>query len=271
MPQRVTPKCRRGTALARVVYHPVGSLSDPGTAGGLLTPQTVVLGVALVLAGCASQRNVLPTPLDQRRLGATDEYGPGIIGAAPGGLQFKLSKPAHIIVLRVTSEKIERVRPRRSRDERIVAGGAYGISVNVPAPARRRLAAESWQTQNRERDVCPSLLWAAAARDTSGRLVNSPTAAMREYVRCVEGASARTDWDRAVHRVRTAPLSSAPDTNGYWLLIVSDVPITARDIDEQLQSAALWTVPPSTMVQVLPGAIVGTRTSGWAAYAVPLH
>ena len=67
------------------------------------------------------------------------------------------------------------------------------------------------------------------------------------------------------------PLSSAPDTNGYWLLIVSDVPITARDIDEQLQSAALWTVPPSTMVQVLPGAIVGTRTSGWAAYAVPLH
>jgi len=56
---------------------------------------------------------------------------------------------------------------------------------------------------------------------------------------------------------------------GYWVLIVSDVPTAAADLNQRL---APMTFPDSSLlalVQHLPEALVASRTSHWAAYYVP--
>ena len=58
------------------------------------------------------------------------------------------------------------------------------------------------------------------------------------------------------------------DDIGYWVLIVSDVPTAAADLNQRL---APMTFPDSSLlavVQHVPEALVASRTSHWAAYYV---
>ena len=52
----------------------------------------------------------------------------------------------------------------------------------------------------------------------------------------------------------------------YWLVIVSDVPTSAREVRAQLQSAALDFGSVQDELKALPGVLIAERTKQWGAF-----
>ncbi len=243
-----------------------------------MSSRTLVPLVALALAGCG--RHTIPpiVLINQTRLGPVEDLGPGITAVRSTGITFDLNAPAHVIVLRVTnSTGIEPVRPLRSGDRSALPSGKHVATLPsataLASPGGRTVAyaAESYAgylacTPAFESDPTrapdPS-----AARDTTGRLARSAVTAQRRYEDCVRRESARESiFQREGPVALTRP---GRQDVGYWVLIVSDVPTAAADLNQRL---APMTFPDSSLlalVQHLPEALVASRTSHWAAYYVP--
>src|SRR2546425_617628 len=233
--------------------------------------QVSVLALSLAGTGCA--RHTIPPVelINQTRIGPAEDFGPGITGVRFNGIRFDLTAPAHVIVLRVTnSTGIEPVRPLRSGDRSALGSGTHVAtlpSATAPADGRTAARAESYAgsltcTPAFESDPTrapdPS-----AARDTAGRLARSAVTAQRRYDDCVRRESAR----ESIFQPLTLTQPGRQDV-GYWVLIVSDVPTAAADLNQRL---APMTFPDSSLfavVQHLPEALVASRTSHWAAYYV---
>jgi hypothetical protein len=57
---------------------------------------------------------------------------------------------------------------------------------------------------------------------------------------------------------------------GYWLLIVSDAPLTLVALDERIDSGKWRELGAEALVRALPAALLaGAAPQSWAAYALP--
>jgi len=242
-----------------------------------MSSRTLVPLVALALAACA-KHSIPPVELiNQTRIGPAEDFGPGITAVRSNGITFDLSAPAHVIVLRVTNANgIEPVRPVRSGDRSALKSGRHVATLPgaaALAPSSGRTAAygvESYAGYLACAPVFESDPTRApdpvAARDTTGRLARSAVTAQRRYDDCVRRESAR---ETIFQRAGPVALTRSRDDIGYWVLIVSDVPTAAADLNQRL---APMTFPDSSLlavVQHVPEALVASRTSHWAAYYVP--
>ncbi len=106
--------------------------------------QTAASLLLSLVAGCAGHAEPrAAAPLWVIRLGAVETYGPGIVSASPRDVRFRLARPAHIIVLRVTRDgSIEPVFPVRG--DEVTQQGVGQHFVEAPdsesiAPATRLL------------------------------------------------------------------------------------------------------------------------------------
>lgn len=162
--------------------------------------------------------------LDVVRDGDSTRFGPGITAASHRMMKYELIRPAHVIVLRVTTAgQIEPVFPERSGDRTERKAGKHGISVGDVAVA------------------------------------------LREYR--VEGAPAESKIGR--FDPTTGRIAPASQTEGepatFWLLIASDVPTTALQLQDLLR--ALQPLPDlDALIKALPRAILSDRTTSWASY-----
>ncbi len=235
-----------------------------------------VLALFVAAAGCA--RHTIPPVMliNQTRIGPAQDLGPGITMMRYNGITFELVAPAHVIVLRVTNASgIEPVRPLRSGDRSALGRGEHVVtlasvtSARVPG-GRSTYGAEAYAgylacTPAFEGDPIRAPA-PSAASDSAGRLARSAVTAQRRYEDCVRRESTRETIFQRMGPTSVTRLP--PDDVGYWLLIVSDAPTTAGDLYQRL---APMTFPDSTLLEVvrhLPEALVGSRTTHWAAYYV---
>ncbi|HEX4628488.1 MAG TPA: hypothetical protein VH137_06830 [Gemmatimonadales bacterium] len=167
------------------------------------------------------------------RLGTPDLYGPGIVVAASDRVQFFLTRPAYVIVLRVDADgSIDPVFPRSSGAYTTSAPqepGAYVVTARDSAPAARALPPEP-------------VIRSAAALARHGQQAPPPPGALG-----APGAPARS----------------------YWLVIAADVATSAREVRTRLQAMSLLFRSLEGELTALPRALVATRTGNWAAYYVP--
>ena len=230
-----------------------------------------VLALLRAAGGCA--RHTIPPVvlINQTRIGPAEDLGPGITGVQFNGINFDLASPAHVIVLRVTnSAGIEQVRPLRSGDNSQLSRGEY--SATAPSFSRSNYAAQAAQRAAYVSGVCgspyeedPSRPIPTGATDTSRHAApRNGALAQRRYQDCI-----RRERETNSQREGPSPYTRPQlDDVGYWLLIVSDAQTTAGELASRLR---LMEVPDTSLVDVvraLPEALVGSRSSHWAAYYV---
>ena len=224
----------------------------------------------LLAAGCA--RHTIPPVvlINQTRIGPAEDFGPGITGVQFNGINFDLASPAHVIVLRVTnSAGVEQVRPLRSGDNSQLSQGEY--LATAPSLSKSTYAAQAAQRAAWVSGVCGSPYEQDPARpvpagaDTSRRAApRSNALAQRRYQDCV-----RRERETNSQRDGAAPFTQTQVGDvGYWLLIVSDAPTTAGELAARLRVMEVRDTSLVAVVRALPEALVGSRTSQWAAYYV---
>jgi hypothetical protein len=187
-----------------------------------------VLSVAAAVVLPATQLTAQVT-----RLGARDAYGPGIVGATSQQLQFELTRPAHVIVLRVDVDgTIEPVFPQAED------------SVTQKAASRHVVAAAEFARAPEQ-----------AARPTDP-VIRSADALAREGRRARPSAAGGEDQ----------PLAAA---TAYWLLIVSDVATSAAEVQARLEATNREFPTMQAELDGLTRALMGRRTRQWAAFYTP--
>jgi len=206
-------------------------------------PRALRVLLAVTVAGCAL---ALPPPpavilSPQNRIGLGDGFGPGIDSASAHWVHFETAVAAHVIVLRVTDAGIEQIQPRWGTDFPLEAGAhsmrGCALTIryyggDIRNPYTRACVRESDQ----------------AAKPVPGGAREADA-----VFQLTEAGAAR-------------PLA---DERGYWLLIVSDVPTPARQLEHWL--GLIDTAGDSllvTTVLALPSLLVGGRTTNWAGYYV---
>jgi len=210
-----------------------------------------MLALLIAVDGCARSPGpaLLLTP--QTQFGLGEGYGPGIIAVNARAMRFELAMPAHVIVVRVTEDGIEQVSPNSGRDPPIargphwvkVAPDRHPIDIAGPDPA--------------DFSSGPGSLSCVPVLDPNLNAKPDPT--------CVERVSTRETGSRTAGPVR---LGGSVNDIGYWLLIVSDARTPADELKHRLGRIESADTPLLTLVQELPGALVGGRTTKWAAYYV---
>jgi hypothetical protein len=192
----------------------------------------VALSVAPHIAGAVQVGVSSPTVT---RLGSRDAYGPGIVEATSRQLRLELTRPAHVIVLRVDPDgSIQLVSPESG--EGAVERPAGQQIVEMPPASRVEAAPEAPH-------VTDPVLRTADALAREGRRARP---------------SATGSEEQAV----------APAT-AYWLLIVSDVPTSAADVEARLESMNREFPTMKAELEGLTRALIGRRTRQWAAFYTP--
>jgi len=193
-----------------------------------------MLALLIAVDGCARSPGpaLLLTP--QTQFGLGEGYGPGIIAVNARAMRFELAMPAHVIVVRVTEDGIEQVSPNSGRDPPI-ARGPHWVKV---APDRHPI-------------------------DIAG-----PDPA--DFSSGPGSLSCVPVLDPNLNAKPAGPVRLGGSVNdiGYWLLIVSDARTPADELKHRLGRIESADTPLLTLVQELPGALVGGRTTKWAAYYV---
>lgn len=220
------------------------------------TSLRVVLAVGMGLGGCARSHPPVLLLTPQTRFGLGETYGPGIVSASARAMRYQLEMPAHVIVLRVTEDGVEQVSPTSANDPTEKPGLH---SVSAPRPRRRDVAGVNLA----DLSTPPGSLSCVPVLDPNLNAKPDPT--------CVDRVAAATaSQPVAVSRDGQLQVNEV----GYWLLIASDARTAAEDLrvrlrgfeareEDEPEAATLLSI-----VQELPGLLVGGRTTSWAAYYV---
>ena len=212
-------------------------------------------GAILVVAGAACARQaplpVLLTP--QSRLGLGEGFGPGIVTATARSLTFRLDGAAHVIVLRVMNDgTIEQVQPLRGGDL-ITQSGAHVVTATgarVSATPRARIPPLGSAVFG------PGSLSCVPILDPNLRAKADPACAAQEAARSADMLESSSP----------PPSRMRDDEAGYWLLILSDATTAPVELEARLQELDLDAESLLGYVRQIPSALVGGRTTNWAAY-----
>lgn len=209
----------------------------------------------LVVAGAACARQaplpVLLTP--QSRLGLGEGFGPGIVAATARSITFRLDGAAHVIVLRVLNDgSIEQVQPLQGGDP-IIQPGTHPVTATgarLPSTSRGRIPPLGSTAFG------PGSLSCVPILDPNLRAKPDPACAAQEAARSADMLQSNSP----------APSPLRDDEAGYWLLIVSDAATAPVELEARLQQLDLDAETLLDYVRQIPSALVGGRTTNWAAY-----
>jgi hypothetical protein len=169
-------------------------------------------------------------PASLTRLGSADDYGPGITSVSPQVVELTLLRPAHVIVLRVERDgSILPVFPTREDDHTQYQVGPHSFEA-LPVAV-------------------------------------GPTPEARDPVLRTPGAVARVGRRAPPPGEDVAGPIVAP--RFYWLVIVSDVPTTARAVRTELESMTRAYRTVKAELEALPRVVLAKRAGSWAAYYAP--
>lgn len=228
---------------------------------------TVVCFLPFALAQCAPHRSPAPlTPLPQGRIGAADVFGPGIVVASSRTVRFLLARPAFVIVLQVFPDGIDVITPSHSHDRTAFAAGDHRIDATMFTPPLEDQPSYAESTPSEARCLAQyANVLAQQPRDSLGRPIPSPAsnAAAQALVQCQM-------LSRAIPRPVPGLSPDSLPARAYWMVIVADVPTSARELQRRLRPMDISHGDFATVLRELPGALVGGRTARWAAYYAPL-
>jgi hypothetical protein len=213
-----------------------------------------VLALLMAVAGCARHTipNVVLTP--QTRIGPAEDFGPGIVEATSRDVDFTLDLPAYVIALRVTEARgVELIAPesRTSRSKR----GAHYLRAE---PLTSGGAGTYWS-------AFAGLPLAPPCAQPADRRATRFDNGLSSFDTCVDFSYVPEVSHPIIQRGYSSPL----DRVGYWLLIVSDAPIRAREIRRRVDSLDLRHTSLVHRVHSIPEALIFARTTRWAAYYTP--
>ena len=189
--------------------------------------------VALVPAVSSGQAGGSP---NVSRLGSRTAFGPGIVAAEARRVEFDLTRPAHVIVLLVDPDgSIQPVFPASGERTTERAAGRQVVELKA-APGAAQAGPEGPH-------AAPPVMRSAQQLASEGERAR-PSA---------------TGDDEP----RVAPVTA------YWLVIVSDVPTTAEEIEERLGAMTLQFSSLKAELEALARGLVARRTKVWAASYSP--
>jgi len=173
-------------------------------------------------------------PLRVTRLGQRTTYGPGIVATAARRVEFELTRPAHVIVLLVDPDGgIQPVFPASGENTTERAAGRQVVELNAPTGAPR------------------------AGRDV-------PHAAP-PVMRSAQQLASEGERARPSATGDDAPALLTP----YWLVITSDVPTTAEELQARLEAMTLQFSSQKAELEALARTLMARRTKNWAASYAP--
>jgi len=170
------------------------------------------------------------------RLGSRTAYGPGIVAAATRRVEFELTRPAHVIVLLVDPDgSIQPVFPASGEGTTERAAGLQVVELKATPGAAQ---------------AGPEVPHAAPP------VMRSAQQLAREGERARPSATGDDE-------PRVLPVTS------YWLVIVSDVPTSADEVQERLEAMTLQFSSMKAELEALARGLVARRTKTWAASYTP--
>lgn len=209
--------------------------------------------LAIASAACARQAPLPVLLTAQSRLGLGEGFGPGIVTATARSMAFQLDAAAHVIVLRVLNDgTIEQIQPLSGGDP-IVRPGAHAVTATgarVSSTSHGRVPPLGTATFG------PGSLSCVPILDPNLRAKPDPACAAQERSR----SASMLDQNSG------PPTPSREDEAGYWLLIVSDAPTAPVELEARLQQLDIDAETLVGYVREVPRALVGGRTTNWAAY-----
>lgn len=160
------------------------------------------------------------------RLGTAKSYGLGLLQATLAQLRFELKTQGYVIVLQLD--------PTGGITPMFPADSEPGLR---PAGVHVLMAPTPDVAATDEPRFGAPVLETAAELARAGRAVRPPAAGMAD----------------------TASIMA------YWMVIVSDVPTSGREVRAQLESMSLAYRSVENELRALPAALVGSRTRNWSA------
>ena len=195
----------------------------------------IAAAVVALTPRLAWAQTVSPAP-NVTRLGSRTTYGPGIVAAEARRVEFELTRAAHVIVLLVDPDgSIQPVFP------------AYGERTTERAAGRQVV----------ELKATPG---AAQATPDVPHAAPPVMRSAQQIAREGERARPRATGD---DEPRLTPVTA------YWLVIVSDVPTSAEEIEERLGAMTLQFSSMKAELDALARGLVARRTKLWAASYTP--
>ena len=181
------------------------------------TPATLVLCFPTLAAA----------QIEQSVRGAVDHFGPGFTALSEERVDFRLLRPANVVLLWVTPEgRIDLFYPVRSRDRTQRRAGDHAISVSeIPSP------------------IEAPVISGAPISGRAGQF--TPT-----------GSNLMTG---------TPQTGDSLKVSGYWVLLASEEPITAVDVQRRLATISREGGA-TAIIDRLVAVLVPTGTM-WAQYA----
>jgi len=177
------------------------------------------------------------SPPNVGRIGSRTAFGSGIVAAAPRRVEFELTRAAHIIVLLVDPDgSIQPVFPASGERTTERAAGRQVVELNA-------ITGAGVQTGSDAPHAAPPVM--------------------------------RTAQQLAMEGERARPGATGDDeprvtgVTPYWLVITSDVPTTAEDIEERLGAMTLQFSSMKAELEALARGLVSRRTKVWAASYAP--
>jgi hypothetical protein len=171
------------------------------------------------------------------RLGSDKAFGPGIVAASAQRVRFAITRPAHLIVLRIHPDgSIEPLLPQRPHDPTDRAAGEHVVEAPPPTPT----------TLEDAPTMPPERVLSRGALERAGQRVQPPAA---------------------------GPDDSEPSPASYWwLVMVSDTPTSLEELRSGLESFQTRTFTSvEASVRAMPRQLVANRKRTWAAYYSPVE
>lgn len=170
------------------------------------------------------------------RLGSRTAFGPGIVDAAPRRVEFELTRAAHVIVLLVDPDGgIQPVFPASGERTTERAAGRQVVELNaVPGAAQ-----------------------------TGPDVPHAPPPVMRSAQQIAN------EGERARPRATGDDEPRVTPVTPYWLVIVSDVPTTAEEVQERLEAMNLQFSSMKAELEALARGLMARRTKVWGASYAP--
>lgn len=194
--------------------------------------------LAIIAAVVALTPHIAATqaPPNVNRLGSRTAYGPGIVATAPRRVEFELTRAAHVIVLLVDPDgSIQPVFPASGEKTTERAAGRQVVELNAVTGTAQG---------------GPDVPHAAPPVMRSAQQL------------AMEG-------ERARPRATGDDESRVSPRTPYWLVVVSDVPTTADEVQERLEAMTLQFSSLKAELEALARALTARRTKLWAASYAP--
>lgn len=191
----------------------------------------------LVLAPHTAWAQSAPSPAGPyvKQLGSRKVFGPGIVAANRRQVEFELTRPAHVIVLLVDLDgSIQPVFPTPEVTNSELGQGRQTIELSAEIAAQRRAEGPH----------------APPTRFTSGQQL------AREGRRSRPSAAG----DDPAPKVPESP---------YWLVILSEVPTSAAELQERLESMSLQFTSLEAELEGVARGLVVRRSKLWTAMYTP--